>query len=77
MCSYCLRDSCTPGCPNYSGQKSIHHCSICGQWIYGGEEYIEYGGDYIHLECIPSIRWVINWLGYDIREMKDYEYYSE
>ena len=36
---------------------------------YEGEEYLENnGGDLVHLECIQGIKWLIDWLGYEIKE---------
>lgn len=33
------------------------------------EEYLENnGGDLVHLECIQGIRWLIGWLGYEVKE---------
>lgn len=69
MCQYCLHNPCVPGCPNYVEPKAAHYCSICGQGIYAGDEYVANGGDYIHFECIPSMRWLLDWLGYDVKEL--------
>lgn len=69
MCQYCLHNPCVPGCPNYEEPKAIHYCSICGRGIYAGDEYVANGGDYIHFECIPSMRWLLDWLGYDVKEL--------
>lgn len=77
MCQYCLHTPCLPGCPNYEEPKAVYHCSICKQGIFEGEEYIENGGDYVHFECIPDLKWLLEWLGFDIKEMKDFEYYKE
>lgn len=55
--------------------KAVYHCSICGDGIYENEEYLNNGCEQIHFDCIPSMRWLINWLGYDILEMKNYELY--
>ncbi len=77
MCQYCLHNPCLPGCPNYEESRAVYHCSICGQGIFEGEEYIENGGDYIHFECIPDLHWLLKWLGYDIKEMKEFDYYKE
>lgn len=47
----------------------MSHCDVCGEFIYEGEEYLENnGGDLVHLECIQGIKWLIGWLGYEIKE---------
>ena len=44
-CKYCLRDyEHDPRCPLYKDKKSYHYCSICGEGILEGEEYIENDG---------------------------------
>ena len=58
MCQYCLHNPCLPGCPNYEEPKAVYHCSICGQGIFEGEEYIENGGDYIHFEMYTGFEMV-------------------
>ena len=52
--------------------KAKHYCSICGDGIYDGEEYIENDdGEYIHYGCIQGIRRLLDWLGYDVKVMED------
>lgn len=47
----------------------MSRCDVCGEFIYEGEEYLENnGGDLVHLECIQGIKWLIGWLGYEIKE---------
>lgn len=71
MCSYCLRDICPPGCPNYSPNASRCFCEICGESINDGDEYIENeNGAYVHLYCCFSFRKLLNWLGHEIKTMK-------
>lgn len=77
MCEICLHDPCVPGCPNYQEQRCVFRCSICGYGITEGEEYIENGGDIIHFDCIPSLRWLLNWLGYEIKEAEDFDSYKD
>lgn len=74
MCRICNgTDECHPRCPNYEQKKNINYCSICGQGILDGEEYIEnIDGEYIHYECIQGIRQLLDWLGYDIKTMEDF-----
>lgn len=77
MCQHCLHNPCVPGCPNYKEPKAAYYCSICGQGIYAGDEYVDNGGDYIHFECVPDLHWLLKWLGYEVKEMKDIECYKE
>ena len=62
-------------CPLYESPKSSHYCSICGEGIYNGEEYIENDdGEYAHWECVDYGRDLAKWLGFDIKTMEnDYD----
>lgn len=73
-CEYCLRtDGHHPRCPNYEPPKAYHYCSICGDGIYDGEEYIEnQDEECIHYECVQGIRQLLEWLGYEIKTMEDF-----
>lgn len=63
---------CHPRCPNYVLKKPNHYCSICGEGIYDGEEYIENdNGEFGHFECFYSMRELLEWLGYEIKTMED------
>lgn len=71
MCEICRKDSCDFRCPNYEKRKSDYYCSICGEGIISGEEYVRNeNGDYVHEDCIPGCRWLLRWLGYDIEIME-------
>lgn len=72
-CNYCLRDyGHNPRCPLYKENKSTHYCSICGDGILEGEEYIENeNGEYRHWECFDGMRDLLEWLGYEIKTMED------
>ena len=72
-CEYCLRDyGHDPRCPNYKEQKASYYCSICGDGILEGEEYIENeNGEYRHWECFDGMRDLLEWLGYEIKTMED------
>ena len=72
-CKYCLRDyEHDPRCPLYKDKKSYHHCSICGDGILEGEEYIENDcGEYAHWECVDYGRDLARFLGYEIKTMED------
>lgn len=59
-------------CPNYEQPKAKHHCSICGEGIYDGEEYlVNDDGDYRHYECFYSIKDLLSWLGYEVQTMEE------
>ena len=72
-CKYCLRDyEHDPRCPLYKDKKSYHYCSICGEGILEGEEYIENDcGEYAHWECVDYGRDLARFLGYEIKTMED------
>ena len=72
-CKYCLRDyEHDPRCPLYKDKKSYHYCSICGDGILEGEEYIENDcGEYAHWECVDYGRDLSRFLGYEIKTMED------
>lgn len=71
MCDICgYIGTCHPRCPNWEPPKTYHYCSICNEGIYNGEEYIEnMNGEYMHYDCIPSTRDLLEWLGCDIKCM--------
>ena len=53
-------------------QKANHYCSFCDEGIYGGEKYIENDyGEFIHYECIYTIKKLLDWLGYSVKTMED------
>lgn len=59
-------------CPYYTPPKASHYCSVCGEGIYSGEDYIENdNGEYRHYECFYGMRDLLEWLGYDIKTMED------
>ena len=72
-CNYCLRDyGHNPRCPLYKDKKSYYYCSICGEGILNGEEYIKNDiGEYAHWECVDYGRDLIRFLGYEIKTMED------
>ena len=72
-CNYCLRDyGHNSRCPLYKDKKSYYYCSICGDGILEGEEYIENeNGEYRHWECFDGMRDLLEWLGYEIKTMED------
>lgn len=72
-CNYCLRDyGHNPRCPLYKGKKSYHYCSVCGDGILEGEEYIvNEDGEYRHWDCFCGMRDLLEWLGYEIKTMEE------
>lgn len=72
MCEICNKYPCNYKCPNYIPPKAKIRCFICEEGIYNGEEYIQNDiGDYAHWECINFGRDLINFLGYEIKEMDE------
>ena len=72
-CEYCqLTYGHDYRCRNYIPPKASHYCSICGEGILNGEEYIENDcGDFAHWECVDYGRDLAEWLGYEIKEMEE------
>lgn len=69
MCKY---TKCHSQCPNYIPPKAALYCSICGQGIYCGEDYIENdNGEFRHYDCIYGIHNLLEWLGCEIKTMED------
>ena len=59
-----------PRCPLYIPPKATHYCSICGEGIYDGEEYIvNDDGEYAHWDCVYYGRDLAKFLGYKVKEM--------
>ena len=72
-CGYCHQYiSHHPRCPLYEPPKVTHYCSICGEGIYAGEEYIENDDcEYAHWDCIDYGRDLVKFLGYEIKTMEE------
>lgn len=72
ICEYCNRITGHDNrCPNYIPPKTIYCCSSCGDGIYGGEEYIEnLDGEYRHYDCVPGMKDLLEWLGFNIKTME-------
>ena len=61
-----------PRCPNYELKEPSHYCSICGDGIFNGEEYIANDdGDYSHFACFNSRKKLVEWLGFEVKVMED------
>ena len=74
MCSICGQTPCAARCPNYIPKKAKHYCSICEEGILDGEEYIENDdGEYRHYDCFDEMRDLMEWLGYSIKTMSDWD----
>ena len=72
MCSICGFSKCPSSCPNYVAPKSYYYCSVCGEDITDGEEYImNEDGEYRHWDCFSGMRDLLEWLGYEIKTMED------
>lgn len=68
MCEICRMIPCHPRCPDYSPHKSSHYCSLCGDGICKGEEYVKnLDGEYRHYDCFYGMRDLLEWLGYEIK----------
>lgn len=55
MCSICRQYPCDSRCPNAPAPKAVYKCAYCGEGITHGEKYLEYDGEYYHLECVESM----------------------
>ena len=65
-------------CPNYIVPKSHYYCSICGDGIYSGDEYIKNDyGKYAHLSCVDCTNELIKFLGYKIEIMEENNEFME
>lgn len=74
MCEECRRIyGHAPGCPNYEDPPNAHYyCSVCGEVIIDGEEYIEnMSGDKRHYECFYGLRELLRWLDFEIKTMNE------
>ena len=76
MCEICRSYPCHPRCPNYIPPKASNYCSICGEGIYEGEEYIINDNfEYAHWDCVDYGRDLAEFLGYETKIMKgNYDY---
>lgn len=73
-CEYCLQITGDHDyhCPNFSPRKTGCYCSICGEEIIDGEEFLEnIDGETIHFDCVQSIRSLLEWIGYEIKTMEE------
>lgn len=72
MCEICKRYPCHPRCPNYNPTRTKYYCSICGDGIYVGDEYIKNDyGKYTHLSCVDYGNELIKFLGYEVKTMEE------
>ena len=75
MCEICGFTNCHSRCTNYIPPRSKYYCSICGEGIIDGEEYIvNDDGEYSHYDCFCGMKDLLEWLGYDVKTMEgEYE----
>lgn len=72
ICNLCLKNTCHSSCPNFVPKKSIFYCSVCGEGISEGEEYlINDDGEYRHYDCLCGMKDLLEWLGYEVKTMED------
>lgn len=75
MCELCKNYPCiSTRCPNYSPIVSYKKCSLCGDAIEIGEEYIEsHNGNFAHVECcsLYGITDTLIFLDIDVKTMDD------
>lgn len=63
-----------PRCPNYIPPKANYYCSICGEGIYEGEEYIMNDLNKCrHYDCFYGMKDLLEWLGYEIKTMVEFD----
>ena len=78
ICDICHRYPHHPRCPYYVPTHNYPSCDICGYSILPEEEYIENAnGNCAHLDCFQTMRQLLEWLGYDIKEMGDFTTWRE
>lgn len=73
ICSFCLRDDGHDFlCPYYEPPKPLFYCSVCGDGIINGEEYIENNnGKHVHYNCVWSTSMLLKFLGVDVKIMEE------
>lgn len=73
MCEVYLQSPCNPHCQNYIPSKANHYCTICGEGICDGEEYIiNDDHEYRHYDCFYGMRDLLAWLGYEIKSVEEF-----
>ena len=77
MCEICHTNPCNPRCPNYvlplnTWPLSHPICSVCGDPIFVGEQYIENcDAQFAHYDCIHSKENLRQWLKCEIKIMEE------
>lgn len=72
MCSLCGSYPCHHLCPNYEPKKTHMRCSICGEYICVGDEYVLNSIDEIACrDCITAYKDDIEWFGGRIKCAED------
>ena len=73
MCEICRQTPCDYRCPNYSSTALHSKCSLCGDTIEIGEEYVESNnGNVAHVECcsLYGITDAFKFLDIDVKTME-------
>lgn len=71
-CEICGRINHDYRCPYHTPLKSRHYCSICGENISIGENYIENEiGEYAHYDCITGVQDLLEFFGCKIQNMEE------
>lgn len=71
-CTYCNLDfGHHPRCPLYEESKSNLKCTVCGDNIAYGDDYVKnVDGDYAHNDCLTSRYSLITFLGGESGELE-------
>lgn len=73
-CEYCRQFPHDPRCPLAPETKFKHYCSVCGEGICDGEEYVKNDdGKFLHLDC-PTTQKMVEFLGYEVKIMEEDDY---
>lgn len=55
MCAVCMQTPCHPRCPNSPEPKPMYWCSICGEGIFEGDKFFQFGNTEICEECMDEM----------------------
>lgn len=55
MCYECGMEPCTSMCPGAREAEAVYVCSDCGEFIRVGEEFVNTGDSYFHLDCLRAL----------------------
>lgn len=54
MCAICLQTPCHPRCPNAPEPEPMYWCCECGEGIFEGDKYFQYGNSEICEACMDE-----------------------